>query len=345
MKYLVDCDGVIRKFTESIMRFDSAKNLPLHEWRKLPNDLWFDIDKRTKYYLYDCNCYEDMVKHIKMLIEHGNDITFVTNQCGIVDREKWTRLFIEKYFGNDIKVIFTTNFQEKIDLLVKNKDAILLDDYSNFYQKEGFDRVKNRIYLIPRPWNVSERYHFSHVYKIVNEIWKDIKGYEGLYQISNYGRVKSLIRHIINKNGRNITKKEKIMKLTYDRDGYLLVGLNKDKKQTQFRVHRLVLINFVNNVENKPETNHLNSIRDDNRLINLQWCTRSENSRHSYRQGNNKGAFGEKSGSCILTENEVHVIRGLLENTALKHREIAEIFNISCTTVCDVKSRKSWKHI
>ena len=101
------------------------------------------------------------------------------------------------------------------------------------------------------------------------EIWKPIKDYEGLYEVSNLGRVKSL-----NYRG---TGKEKILKNTERSNGYLAIGLIKNGKTKMFRVHRLVAEAFIPNPENKPCVDHINTIRDDNRVENLRWVTYKEN--------------------------------------------------------------------
>lgn len=107
----------------------------------------------------------------------------------------------------------------------------------------------------------------------MQEIWKPIKGYEGLYQVSDQGRVKSLER----KNCFGRTVKERILK-PYDKGyGYLSVDLFIDGKRKQHQVHRLVCEAFHENPENKPQVNHKNEIKADNRACNLEWCTRREN--------------------------------------------------------------------
>lgn len=130
------------------------------------------------------------------------------------------------------------------------------------------------------------------------EIWKDIKGYESLYQVSNFGNVKRLPYKLWNNLTKTYSKfKGKIKILSNDKDGYKITVLHKNSKPTTFRVHRLVGINFINNTDNKPVINHKNGIKYDNHIENLEWCTRSENDLHAYKLGLrtvNKTALGKK---------------------------------------------------
>lgn len=112
------------------------------------------------------------------------------------------------------------------------------------------------------------------------EIWKDIKNYEWLYQISNLWRLKSL--------GNSRTRKEKIKKTRLNHWWYEYVFLNKAWVRKQLRIHRLISEYFLPNPYNKPYINHKNWIRNDNRLENLEWCTNSENILHSVNILKNK---------------------------------------------------------
>lgn len=103
------------------------------------------------------------------------------------------------------------------------------------------------------------------------EIWKDIEGYEGLYQISSEGRVKSL------GNGKSNNSKERILKSRKDKDGYLLVNLYKEGKMRSYLVHRLVAQAFLENPNNLPQVNHRNEYKTDNRVENIEYCDCSYN--------------------------------------------------------------------
>lgn len=175
------------------------------------------------------------------------------------------------------------------------------------------------------------------------EIWKEIKGYENLYQVSNLGRVKSLKRIVNHSRWGTQTIHEKILKTTIDKDGYVQVGLHKNNKQSTKTVHRLVAIAFCKNIENKPQVNHINGIKTDNRCENLEWNTISENGKHAYRTGLREGFKGEKNPSSKLTEKEVYEIKH--ENTSLNQRQLAKKYKVTFQLISKIKQNKMWKHV
>ena len=117
-------------------------------------------------------------------------------------------------------------------------------------------------------------------YNTEEEVWKDVKGYEGLYEVSNHGRVKSLARIVEYTDGRSYMKDEKILSTPPNSDGYLHTQLGKNKKWKTYRVHRLVGEAFLPNPQNYPEINHIDEIKDNNHVSNLEWCTREHNMNH-----------------------------------------------------------------
>ena len=135
--------------------------------------------------------------------------------------------------------------------------------------------------------------------------WKDVKGYEGLYQVSDEGVVISLPRQYGNRliAGRILSTN----RLT--RDGYRRVSLSKEGKPKEFRVNRLVAETFIPNPENKPTVNHKNGNKLDNRVENLEWMTREENMQHAYDNGLKKPTRGPFNAQAKLSESDVRYIR------------------------------------
>lgn len=112
------------------------------------------------------------------------------------------------------------------------------------------------------------------------EIWKDIAGYEGKYQVSNLGRVRSLQYH----NTKGI-RRIGYLKTAVDNKGYLRCALSKNNKLTTFKVHRLVASAFISNEENLPQINHKDGNKLNNHVKNLEWCNNSQNQLHAYATG------------------------------------------------------------
>lgn len=130
----------------------------------------------------------------------------------------------------------------------------------------------------------------------MDEIWKDVKGYEGMYQVSNLGRVKSLERQIVGIKSKYI--RERILKQSPDGKGYMMAWLYFKNKRVSAKVHRLVAEAFIPNTENKPQIDHINAIKTDNRVDNLRWCTEKENSCNPITAKRNCEAHYRDKGKC-----------------------------------------------
>nr|WP_236774065.1 NUMOD4 motif-containing HNH endonuclease [Agrobacterium tumefaciens] len=134
--------------------------------------------------------------------------------------------------------------------------------------------------------------------KTVQEIWKDISGYEGLYQVSDFGRVRSLgrVQHIESavKGSHKRVKPVRILKGIPDKDGYLQVNLfDADGIRHTRKIHRLVILQFLGPPEDPSLIpDHKNGVRDDNRLSNLRWLTCSQNNRNRHKSNAASGIFG-----------------------------------------------------
>jgi len=146
------------------------------------------------------------------------------------------------------------------------------------------------------------------------EVWKDIKGYEGRYQVSNIGRVKSLERTAPVKNGSKRTVRERILKPSPDQDGYLYVILYDDSsKKKKFFVHRLVCEAFHKNPENKPCVNHIDENKANNVVSNLEWCTVTENINYGTRTAKSAKALSKSVGQYTPNGELVKVWKSTME--------------------------------
>lgn len=112
------------------------------------------------------------------------------------------------------------------------------------------------------------------------EIWKPVKGLNGEYEVSNMARIRTVEHVVVVKNGRTMKILPRIKKQVLDHHGYLYVKVKKDGKQHSLRVHRAIMEAFVENPENKPFIDHINTIKTDNRIENLKWVTAHENTQN-----------------------------------------------------------------
>lgn len=116
---------------------------------------------------------------------------------------------------------------------------------------------------------------------ITEEIWKDIPGYEGIYQASSLGRIKACARIITYINGKIIHRKEKILSLIKSYGQYYTIGLQKSGKHKTYNVHHLIALTFIDNPENLPCVNHKDEDKYNNRVDNLEWCSYSYNTKYN----------------------------------------------------------------
>lgn len=177
---------------------------------------------------------------------------------------------------------------------------------------------------------------------MTQEIWKPVKGYEGFYEISNKGRIRSKERTIEKSNGTICTYKPKMRKLIPTPQGHLRVILTKNSKQKAFLVHRLVAEAFISNLEDKPYVCHKNDIPDDNIIENLYWGTHSDNSKDMYKN-NDIPQHGEHNPRSKLTKDDVKWI--LSNHQDYKNIKMAEMFSVSDSMISKIIKRKAWVHI
>lgn len=173
------------------------------------------------------------------------------------------------------------------------------------------------------------------------EIWKDVLGYEGYYQVSNLGRVKSLDRVVLRK-GHNMNLKGKIIKPQLNEFGYQMVVLIKMAKSKSIKIHQLVANAFIPNPENLPCINHKDGLKRNNHATNLEWCTYSQNHKHAYDMGLKKPyeRNGEKNPKAKFTNEEVTQIRRIHKHVGTA--ELASKYGVHVDTITNMIKRKTY---
>lgn len=161
--------------------------------------------------------------------------------------------------------------------------------------------------------------------------WKDIKGFEGLYQISSDGFVLQI-------------KKDKIRKTNINSSGYLHLILSHKGFNTTKYIHRLVAEAFLPNNNLLLFVNHINGIKTDNRVENLEWVSRSYNQLHAYQLNLQIPKQGSEKPMSKLNENDIVTIFNY-HNLGMSNVTISRLFKVSDSTICNILKRNSWKHI
>lgn len=167
----------------------------------------------------------------------------------------------------------------------------------------------------------------------MKEEWTAVKGYEGLYEVSNFGNVKN-------------SKTGKRLSLLNSGNGYLKVHLCKCGKVNRYWVHRLVAEAFISNFNNLPVVDHKDGNKRNNSVENLEWCTQKENSIRAWKNGLTPKPpihTGENNINHVLTKKQVLQIRSLYAEGLYSQRKIANKFGVSQTTIRLIVNDKAWK--
>lgn len=181
---------------------------------------------------------------------------------------------------------------------------------------------------------ITECHKSLSVIDLPTEIWRYIPNTSQKYMVSNMGRIKSLF----DCNG---NYREKIRAQGYDKDGYCRLVLYGSGKPKYLKIHTIVADVFCVKPSGTTQVNHINGIKTDNRMVNLEWCTLQHNITHSIETGLKKTSPGEKNGMAKLTEQQV---LSILSDKRVQHI-IAKEYNIKQSTVSAIKTGKIWSHL
>jgi hypothetical protein len=169
-------------------------------------------------------------------------------------------------------------------------------------------------------------------YSNSEEIWKDVLGYEGMYQVSNWGRVKSLKR--------KHAKFEGLRKLALTPDGYLFTSFSVNDRCVLKRIHRLVASAFISNPNGCSEVNHIDGDKQNNCAENLEWVSHSENMAHASKMHLLKGCKGTDNTKAKLNNEAAIAIYNSVDPT----RVLSEKFGVSYSAIQRIRNGKYWKH-
>lgn len=169
--------------------------------------------------------------------------------------------------------------------------------------------------------------------KEVAELWRDVIGFEGLYRVSDFGNVLSCSRKFKPNGGRMKPKKTKL--------GYLEVCLTKNRKKYYPLVHSLVAKAFIPNPAKLSQVNHKNGNKYNNKAINLEWVTSSQNIKHAFDNGLMIQPKGGDAYNAKLTESQARYILNSNERTTL----LARKYSVAASTITSIRKRITWKHL
>lgn len=180
---------------------------------------------------------------------------------------------------------------------------------------------------------------------LAGEEWRDVVGYEGFYQVSSHGRVRSVDR-IIHNVGHGYSRKYKgrIKSPSLNTKGYPKVLLSKNGVDNTHKIHRLVAQAFIPNPNRLPQVDHIDGIKTNNHVSNLEWVTNQENHNRKMTMGLNVNKKGESHGQAKLSNIDVMSIYRELISGA-KQKDLAEKYNVSKHTICAIKCKRNWREL
>lgn len=178
----------------------------------------------------------------------------------------------------------------------------------------------------------------------MEELWYDIKGYEDYYEITKSGNIRSKPRRVNFKINNTRFVPPKILSTRVNNRGYISTELNTNNIGKCVIIHVLIARTFIPNPENKPQVNHINGIKTDNRIENLEWCTAKENRIHAINTGLSKSFKGSDNYNVKLTKDEIYSIRERVKNHE-SQLNLALEYNVHVGTIHKIHKRITWKHI
>jgi hypothetical protein len=171
------------------------------------------------------------------------------------------------------------------------------------------------------------------------EEWRDIPGWEGMYQASSLGRIRSIDRHVISKDNRVVHHKERVLRQNRAIKNYLVVSLSRDNKWVSQKVNRLVAMSFLGTPQVGSHARHIDGNNQNNRVTNIEWGTVTDNNRDKRRHGKNRP--GETNPSAKLKNCEAALIKRLIAR-GLSDAKIAHMFLVTYQLIGRIRKKIIW---
>ena len=175
-------------------------------------------------------------------------------------------------------------------------------------------------------------------FNFATEDWKPIPGYEGLYAISNLGRVKSFVARGRGPRAKNT---ERILSLSNGWP-YRKIALYRNKEHWQVHIHQLVALTFLGPCPQGKQINHKNGLKSDNRLENLEYISPSDNCKHAVRVGLHRPMSGERHPRAKLNKHQVRLIRRMCQHKIADQCAIGRLFGVAQSAISNIKNDKTW---
>lgn len=170
----------------------------------------------------------------------------------------------------------------------------------------------------------------------MDEVWKDIDGYNGIFQVSNLGRVRSIDRFVKGAYGKRWIKGKIFKPVLNKSDGYLRVVFMVDGISKRHYIHRLIANAFLPKIKGKEYVNHIDGNKLNNSISNLEWCTLKENQQHAFRIGLNHGKSGTANNNAKLSSQMAKEIIKDYQSGTYTYRELAKKYHVGHSTIGNV---------
>lgn len=175
--------------------------------------------------------------------------------------------------------------------------------------------------------------------KFICEEWRDVPNFEG-YQVSSLGKIRGIDRLKQGRSGLRLTRGQELKQVP-NKKGYPEVRLRKNGTHTRL-VHKLVSSAFLVKSEGQTQINHINGVKTDNSIINLEWVTQSENQKHAYKLGLQPTRAGESNNKATITDKDVTKLK-LLYNSGKTTKEVSELIGVNLSIIRQIIYGQSWR--